>query len=128
MYTVLFHVLCSVILCSIIILIDAHPRPALNGLPIDATSKPPATLKGKGSIGTNSHISTPTSPLSNVQSPFAGPGGTPVLGGGAGTASSSPEEPTLETLGVKIGDKVVIDTGTAKSKVGKRETVKVQCA
>ncbi len=102
---------------------DAHPRPAINGIPIDATSKPPATLKGKGSIGTSSHISTPTSPLSNVPSPFAGPGGTPVLGGGASTASNSPEEPTLETLGIKIGDKVVIDNGIAKSKVhvGRKE-------
>ena len=33
------------------------------------------------------------------------------------TASNSPEEVTLETLGVKIGDRVVINSDNSKSKV-----------
>ncbi len=70
------------------------------------------STKGKGSIGSNTHITTPTSPLSSIQSPYSA---TPPIGGLS--TGVSPEEPTLESIGIRIGDKVIVDNGTPKNKV-----------
>lgn len=46
------------------------------------------------------------------QSPALSSTGVSVASGGA-----TPDETTLESLGVKIGDKVIVDAGTTKAKV-----------
>ena len=90
----------------------------MNGLKTETAPKL-QPIKRKGSTGSHSHISTPSSPSSNVPSPFQSVG-TPVGGVavtiGSGT-TGSPDELTLECLGIKIGDRVTIDSGTSKAKV-----------
>ena len=71
-------------------------------------------LVSKGSHPSSQPSPDINSPLVHSNSPAPSSSTLPST-----TASNSPEEVTLETLGVKIGDRVVVDPGNSKSKVSR---------
>ena len=95
---------CSFVYLSIYT--DTSTAKTLQTSKVDAKPHPPSRQDSKGSHPSSQSSPDTNSPLVHSNSPAPSSSTLP-----------SPKEVTLETLGVKIGNRVVVDPGNSKSKV-----------